>query len=176
MLRVQAVAGDRDLRTEIQHTMPLVSDPEPPLTEYPKYSAPFGRLMRRSGADQQTRLSGIQPTVDDLMAVRDDELVILENSGINAGSPSMEMGRRNIAAIARSIDAVHDLGSKLHDVQAATESASAKTIAALANLDQSIDRLRTATDTWSRWLTRLTIAICGFTLVLVVLGIAQALR
>jgi hypothetical protein len=155
--------------------MPLVSDPEPPLTEYPKNSAAFGRLMRGTGQDQQTRVSGVQHKVTDLMGVRDDELVMLEHMGVSVNA-SIEMGRRNIAAIVKSIDAVQDLGSKLHDLQAATESASAKTIAALANLDQSIDRLRTATDTWSRWLTRFTIAICGFTLVLVVLGIAQALR
>jgi hypothetical protein len=155
--------------------MPNVSEPEQPLTEYPKYSAPFGRLMRGTGEDQQTRLSGVQPKVDDLMGVRDDELVLLEHLSLPMNA-SIEMGRRNIAAISKSVTAIHDLETSLQNLQAATESASAKTVTALANLGFSVENLRASTDALSRWLTRFTIAIWGLTLVLVVLGIAQALR
>jgi hypothetical protein len=165
----------RDLPTGRRVTMPLVSDPEPPLTEYPKYSAAFGRLMRRTGEDQQTRVSGVQPKVDDLMGVRDDELVLLEHLPL-ALNASIEMGRRNIASIVRSVEAIRDLQTSLGELRTATDTASVQTVAALGSLRQSIESLRASTDTWSRWLTRLTIAICGFTLVLVVLGIAQVLR
>jgi hypothetical protein len=155
--------------------MPTVSAEEPSLPEYPKNSAAFGRLMRGTGEDQQLRVTSITPRVDDLMSVRDDELVLLTHLPMTIDT-SIEMGRRNIAALSRSIEAVRDLGTSLRDLQTVTESANAKSIEALSKLGQSIENLRTATDKWSRWLTRFTIAITGFTLVLVVLGAAQVCR
>jgi len=50
------------------------------------------------------------------------------------------------------------------------------TVTALSKVDDSLDRLRIATDSWSRWLTRLTIAMMVFTAALLVVAIVQVTR
>jgi len=49
-------------------------------------------------------------------------------------------------------------------------------VTALGQVHASLDSLRIATDSWSRWLTRLTIAVMVFTAALLVVAILQVTR
>jgi hypothetical protein len=94
-----------------------------------------------------------------------------------------EVARRNIAAsirveqaIDRNLTALSEVKTSLDNVRTATEASSAATVTALGQVHASLDSLRIATDSWSRWLTRLTIAVMVFTAALLVVAILQVTR
>jgi len=167
------------------------TDDEPELPEYRGHTAAFGRLMR-TAHEGQTTVSSMAPLVADLMKVRDEELVLL--SQVRAvslvmvweASVAAEVARRTIAALALNRDAVtqstaaNDEALRLNR-EAIVQSTAANDEALRLNraaIDQStiaINKLRTATESWSKWLTRLTIFVVILTGVLVVLTIDQLL-
>src|SRR5437660_7728706 len=50
---------------------------EPELPEYPGHSAAFGRIMRSQSGEMQNPVRALEPQVRDVMAVRNDELVLM---------------------------------------------------------------------------------------------------
>ncbi len=67
---------------------------------------------------------------------------------------------------------VRDLERTVEQLHTTTQAASLATTEAISKLDASIADLRSSTETWSGWLTRLTIGIFGLTAVLVVATLA----
>jgi hypothetical protein len=123
------------------------------------------------------------------MRVRNDELVLL--SQIRGFAKLMvwqealaaEVARRNIesssrveAAVDRNLAALGKLNASLDGLRMVTQESTAVTVAALGQLGRRLETLTESTDSWSRWLTRLTIAVVVFTAALVVVAIVQATR
>ena len=161
---------------------------DPPLTQYPKNTGAFGRLIE-TASQAQTTLASMKPYADDLKLVTDEELVILSQVRgfaklmIVQEAIAAEVARRNIAAsirveqaIDRNLTALSEVKTSLDNVRTATEASSAATVTALGQVHASLDSLRIATDSWSRWLTRLTIAVMVFTAALLVVAILQVTR
>jgi hypothetical protein len=157
---------------------------DPPLTQYPKNTGAFGRLIE-TASQAQTTLASMK-RADDLKLVTDEELVILSQVRgfaklmIVQEAIAAEVARRNIAAsirveqaIDRNLTALREMKTSLDNVRTATEASSAATVTALGQVHASLDSLRIATDSWSRWLTRLTIAVMVFTAALLVVAILQ---
>ena len=84
-------------------------EPDPP--EYPGRTAAFGRIMR-TAHEGQTTVSSMAPLVNDLMKVRDDELVLLSQVRAFAKvliwqeAMSAEIARRTIDALRLNRDAI----------------------------------------------------------------------
>jgi hypothetical protein len=159
---------------------------DPPLTDYPGHSGSFGNLMHLSGlsaGDAQTLVRDKESSLGLLNKVRDDELPLLFNIGTNhytlpdldvsRRTVAVEATRRSLASAKTSIAAIGRLRDSVEALATVTEGSSAVTVAALGHLQHSLDDLRASTNTWSRWLTRLTIAVMGLTALLVVLALAQ---
>jgi len=165
------------------------SEEDPPLTDYPRHSGSFGNLMHLSGlsaGDAQTLVRDKETSLGFLNKVRDDELPLLFTIGTNHYSlpdldisrrtVAVEGNRRSLASAKASIEAIRRLRENVEALTTVTERSSAATVAALGQLQHSLDDLRASTETWSRWLTRLTIGIFGLTAVLVLVTLAPVWR
>lgn len=154
---------------------------DPELPEYPGHTAAFGRIMR-TAHDGQTTVRSMTPFVVDLMKVRDEELVLLHQVRVMSKimvwqeTIAAEIARRNMAATVQSVEAIRELQRSIETLHLTTQAASVTSREAIGDLNTSIGQLRDSTDSWSRWLTRLTIAVMVFTAALVVVAIVQATR
>jgi hypothetical protein len=160
---------------------------DPALPEYPGHSGSFGNLMRSSGLGQaQNVVRAKELDLGLLSKVRDDELPLLFNIGIahhavddvdvSRRTVAVEVNRRSLAATKENIAALARLNASVTALIATTDAASTNTAAALDRLNGSLETLRVATDSWSRWLTRLTIGVAIFTAALLVVAIVQVTR
>jgi hypothetical protein len=130
---------------------------DPPLPAYPDHTAAFGRIMDRligKGGSSETPLrlanEGLVPELADLRDITDDELILV--SRVVYATKTM-----NIPAVTNSIDL----------------EAGRRSVAATAASTTAIDKLRTATDRWSRRLALLTFGIFALTVVLAAIAIGQ---
>jgi hypothetical protein len=80
------------------------------------------------------------------------------------------------AASVATTEAIRKLDESIAELHKTTHAASLATTGAILKLDTSIAELRTSTDKWSRWLTRLTIGLLGFTALLFVVALAPVWR
>ena len=84
---------------------------DPPLTQYPKNTGAFGRLIE-TASQAQTTLASMKPYADDLKLVTDEELVILSQLRgfaklmVVQEAIAAEVARRNIAASIRVEQAI----------------------------------------------------------------------
>jgi len=140
-------------------------------------------LSGLSAGDAQTLVRDKESSLGLLNKVRDDELPLLFTIGTNhytipdldvsRRTVAVEATRRSLASAKTSLAAIGRLRDSVETLATVTERSSEATVAALGHLQQSLDDLRVSTNTWSRWLTRLTIAVMGLTAILVVLAFAQ---
>jgi len=150
-------------------------------------------LLHRIGTDHHTLpdLDISRRTVDVEVARRNIAASVRSSQAIGLLQLStQELRKATVEASDRTRDAIKDLESsvdmttsevsdlertvdRLHKT---TQDASVATTSAISKLDASIAELRTSTETWSRWLTRLTIGIFGLTAVLVVVTLTPVWR
>jgi hypothetical protein len=160
---------------------------DPPLPEYPTHSAAFGHLMRLSALSQaQNIVKARELDLSFLGRVRDDELPLLFNIGIDHhSSPGLDISRRtvaveghrrNLAATNASIEAIARLRVSVEALTGATQRSSTATVAALGQLQQSIDDLRRSADRWSRRITLLTVGLFALTVGLLAVAVGQIWR
>jgi hypothetical protein len=146
-------------------------------------------LLHRVGTDHRSSpdLDVSRRAVDVEVARRNIVATVQSSRSIGLLEMSIqEMRRATVDASNRTRDAINelensvhlttsevsDLGRTVEQLHMTTQAASLATTEAISKLDSSIAELRTSTETWSRWLTRLTIGIFGLTAMLVVATLA----
>jgi hypothetical protein len=150
-------------------------------------------LLHRIGIDHHSSpdLEVSRRTIDVEVARRNIAASIQSSRAIGLLQASIqELRKATLETSERTRDAIKDLEnsvdlttSEVSDLQrtveqlhGTTQAASLATTEAISKLDASITELRASTETWSRWLTRLTIGIFGLTTILVVVTLAPIWR
>jgi hypothetical protein len=151
-------------------------------------------LLHRIGIDHHSSpdLEVSRRTIDVEVARRNIAASIQSSRAIGLLQVSIqELRKATVEASDRTRDAIKDLEnsvdlttSEVSDLQRTveqqlhrtTQAASLATTEAISKLDASIAELRASTETWSRWLTRLTIGIFGLTTILVIVTLAPVWR
>jgi hypothetical protein len=122
------------------------------------------------------------PYVDDLMKVRNEELVLLHQVRVMSKimvwqeTIAAEIARRNIAATVESVHAIRALRTSIDMLHLTTQAASVTTREAIAELKTAIHDLRVSADRWSRRLTLLTVGLFALTVGLLAVAVGQIWR
>lgn len=110
-------------------------------------------------------LANLRSSIEDLLQAT-NHATMRTNGAIESLESSVDSTTDEIGSLRTSVELLHKT----------TRAMGAASTEAIGQLEASIKELRAATDTWSTWLTRLTIGLFGLTLLLVALTVAQVVN
>lgn len=155
---------------------------EPPTRQFPSNPAAFARIVLGIKGEAYREVRDVTEEMAELGKVRDDELVVLHRMFPHHDNATLiqgEISRRTIAALVRTEAVIKEsldvTRQNLEEVKRNREAVQQST-ASIDELGGHLDLVRAAADRWSKWLTRLTIGICGLTAVLVILVISSTFK